>query len=30
MEEEKKITVSKSLAIEKHSIKLTTFIAALS
>lgn len=29
MEEEKKITVSKSLAIEKHSIKLATFIAAL-
>ncbi|QHF00118.1 AAA family ATPase [Pseudomonas syringae pv. maculicola str. ES4326] len=29
MEAEKKITVSKSLAIEKHSIKLATFIAAL-
>jgi type II secretory pathway predicted ATPase ExeA len=29
MEEEKKITVSKSFAIEKHSIKLATFIAAL-
>jgi len=29
MDEEKKITVSKSLAIEKHSIKLATFIAAL-
>ncbi|QVN00038.1 ExeA family protein [Pseudomonas rhodesiae] len=29
MEAEKKITVSKSFAIEKHSIKLATFIAAL-
>lgn len=29
MEEEKKITVSKSFAIEKHRIKLATFIAAL-
>lgn len=29
MEEEKKITVSKSLAIKKHSIKLAIFIAAL-
>lgn len=29
LEEEKKITVSKSLAIDKHRIKLATFIAAL-
>ena len=29
MEDEKEITVSKSFAIEKHCIKLTTFIAAL-
>lgn len=29
LEDEKKVTVSKSLAIEKHSIKLTTLIAAL-
>ena len=29
LETEKKVTVSKSLAIEKHSIKLSTFIAAL-
>lgn len=29
LEDEKKVTVSKSLAIEKHSIKLATFIAAL-
>lgn len=29
LEEEKKVTVSKSLAIEKHSIKLATLIAAL-
>jgi len=29
LEAEKKVTVSKSLAIEKHSIKLSTFIAAL-
>lgn len=29
LEEEKRVTVSKSLAIDKHSIKLATFIAAL-
>ena len=29
LEEEKRITVSKSVAIEKHNIKLATFIAAL-
>lgn len=29
LEDEKRVTVSKSLAIEKHSIKLATFIAAL-
>ena len=29
LEDEKKVTVSKSLAIEKHSIKLATFLAAL-
>lgn len=29
LEEEKKITVSRSLAVDKHHIKLTTFIAAL-
>ncbi len=29
LENEKKVTVSKSVAIEKHSIKLATFIAAL-
>lgn len=29
LEEEKRVTVSKSLAIEKHRIKLATFIAAL-
>ncbi|MBB5470943.1 type II secretory pathway predicted ATPase ExeA [Paraburkholderia sp. Clong3] len=29
LEDEKRVTVSKSLAIEKHRIKLATFIAAL-
>lgn len=29
LEEEKRVTVSKSLAIEKHRIKLATFISAL-
>lgn len=29
LEEEKKVTVSKSLAVDKHRIKLATFIAAL-
>ncbi|MGU2293260.1 hypothetical protein BANRA_06237 [Pseudomonas aeruginosa] len=29
LEEEKKVTVSRSMAIEKHNIKLATFIAAL-